>query len=130
MNVVHIIETDRAVEDVGTRLEDAAKTHQFGVINVVDMNAKMKSKGVDFEPRCIIYEVCNPHRAKEVLEHKLEISTALPCRISVYEEAGKTKLATLIPTQVLGLMGGDALQPVAESIQTDIFAMMDEAAGA
>ena len=55
-----------------------------------DLRAKMTEKGVEFTRECRIYEVCNPQQAKKVLEKNMEISTALPRRISVYEEGGVT----------------------------------------
>lgn len=129
MNMLYVKESSSPVNEMGGRLEKAAQNHQFGVINVVDLREKMHSKGVEFDPACMIYEVCNPHRAKEVLESKLEISTALPCRISIYEEGGKTKIATMLPTQVLGLFGAEGLDAVAESVERDLIAMIDEAVG-
>lgn len=126
MELLYIKETSSPVAEVGGRLERVAQNHQFGVINVIDLREKMHSKGVEFGPACIIYEVCNPHRAKEVLERKLEISTALPCRISVYKESGKTKVSTMLPTQVLGLFGAEDLDSVAESVQSDLISMIDE----
>ena len=33
----------------------------------------------------------------------MSVSTALPCRISIYEEGGKTVLATLKPTTLLAM---------------------------
>jgi uncharacterized protein (DUF302 family) len=127
MDMLHVKECDDSLEVVGARLEQAAQAHKFGVINIVDLKAKMASKGVEFGPECRVYEVCNPQRAKEVLESNLGISTALPCRISLYEENGKTKLATMLPTQVLGMFGEEDLKSVAESVEADIKAMMDEA---
>ena len=100
-------------------LKAAAKNHQFSVLNVTDLRAKLQSNDLDFTPACKVFDVCNPHRAKEVLESKLEISTALPCRISVYEEDGKTKVATLLPTQVLGMFGPEGLDSVAQSVEGD-----------
>jgi len=44
---------------------------------------------------CLIFEVCRPQQAKKVLEENMSISTMLPCRISLYEEGGKTILASL-----------------------------------
>ena len=129
MNMLYVKESSSPVAEMGGRLEKAAQNHQFGVINVVDLREKMHSKGVEFDPACMIYEVCNPHRAKEVLESKLEISTALPCRISIYEEGGQTKIATMLPTQVLGLFGAEGLDAVAESVERDLVAMIDEAVG-
>ena len=72
--------------------------HKFGVLGVHDLKAKMAEKGVEFARECRIYEVCNPQQARRVLERNMEISTALPCRVSVYEEGGITKLATIKPT--------------------------------
>ncbi len=129
MELLYIKTANGTIDEISERLEAAIQAHKFGVISIVDMNAKLKSKGVAFEPRCLIYEVCNPHRAKEVLESKLEISVALPCRISLYEENGEIKLATLRPTQVLGMFGDAGLLPVAESVEADIISMMDDAAG-
>lgn len=73
-------------------------------------------------------EVCNPHQAKRVLEANLEISTALPCRISVYEEAGRTRLATLKPTAVIGLFSNPELRGVAEEVEATLARIMEEAA--
>jgi uncharacterized protein (DUF302 family) len=46
----------------------------------------MAKKGVEFSKECLTYEVCNPFQAKKVLEANPSISTALPCRIAVFEE--------------------------------------------
>ena len=127
MDILYVKETSIPVDEMGARLEAAAKQHQFGVLNETDLRAKMQSKGVEFDPACKVFDVCNPHRAKVVLENKLEISTALPCRISVYEEDGKTKVATLLPTRVLGMFGAEGLDSVAHSVEIDLIAIIDEA---
>ena len=128
MELLYVKETSTSVDAMEDRLRTAAKNHQFSVLNVTDLRAKLQSNDLDFTPACKVFDVCNPHRAKEVLESKLEISTALPCRISVYEEAGKTRVATLLPTQVLGMFGAEDLDPVAQSVETDLIAIIDEAA--
>ena len=127
MDIIYVKETLIPVDEMGARLEAAAKQHQFGVLNETDLRAKMQSKGVEFAPACKVFDVCNPHRAKVVLENKMEISTALPCRISVYEEGGKTKVATLLPTQVLGMFGAEDLDSIAQSVESDLMAIIDEA---
>jgi uncharacterized protein (DUF302 family) len=127
MNLLYIRETTDSAEAVGARLEKAAAAHKFGVLGMIDLKEKMASRGVEFGPRCRIYEVCNPASAKRVLEKNMTVSTALPCRISVYEEGGKVKLATLLPTQVLGLFGSPEIAPVAQEVEREIKAIMDEA---
>jgi len=129
MNILYERTAEGSLDEIGARLEEAAKAHQFGVLNIVDLKAKIMSKGVDFVPECRVYEVCNPHRAKEVLERKMSISTALPCRISLYQENGKTILSTLLPTQTLGMFEASDLMGAAQEVENDIKAIMDEATG-
>jgi uncharacterized protein (DUF302 family) len=89
----------------------------------------MAKKGVAFGRECRIFEVCNPHQAKRVLEANLEVSTALPCRISVYEEGGVTKLATIKPTALIALYESPDLRGAAEEVEQALVRIMDEAAG-
>lgn len=129
MNILYEKAATGSLDEIGTRLEQAAKNHQFGILNIVDLKAKIISKGVDFVPECRVVEMCNPHRAKEVLERKLSISTVLPCRISLYQEKGKTILSTLLPTRTLGLFEAPDLMSAAQAVESDIKAIMNEAAG-
>jgi len=128
MNMLYVKEARGTVAEIGKRLETAVKAHKFGVIGVIDLKGKMAEKGVEFGNACLIYEVCNPMRAKQVLEKDMRISTALPCRISVYEESGAVKIATLLPTETLALFSVPELAQVAQEVETEIKAMMDEAA--
>jgi uncharacterized protein (DUF302 family) len=88
----------------------------------------MAKKGVEFAHECLIFEVCQPQQAKKVLEQNLSISTALPCRISIYEENGKTILATLKPSTLLAMFNEPQLQSVAQEVEDTIVKIMNEAA--
>ncbi len=127
MNVLYEREANQTVESVGKRLEEAVKAHKFGVIAVIDLKAKMAEKGVEFGNACKIYEVCNPVQAKRVLDNDMSIATALPCRIAVYEEKNRVKVATMLPTQMLALFSVPDLAPVAQDVEGQIKAMIDEA---
>ena len=120
-------EAKGTVEQVQRKLEEATKANKFGVMAVINLKEKMAAKGVDFGPQCMIIEVCNPVQAKKALEANLSISTALPCRISIYEEAGKVKVATLRPTALLGLFGNPEVQPVAKEVEAVILRIIDAA---
>ena len=130
MNILYEKTAEGSIDEVGARLEEAAQNHKFGVLGIIDLKAKMTGKGVEFGPECRIYEVCNPQRAKQVLEKNLSMATALPCRIALYEAEGKVTLSTLLPTEVLGMFGTLELAPVAQDVENDIKALMDEAARA
>ena len=126
--MLHIVESRKTLEEVVRDLDVAVTRHQFGVLGVHDLRAAMAKKGVPFARECRIFEVCNPHQAKKVLEANLEISTALPCRISVYEEGGITKLATIKPTALIALYASPELKEVAEDVETTLERIMAEAA--
>ena len=126
--MLHVVESTKPLTQLAADLEQAVTRHKFGVLGVHDLKAKMAEKGVPFARECRIFEVCNPHQAKKVLEANLEISTALPCRISVYEEGGKTRLATIKPAALIGLYGTPELKSVAEEVEDTMVRIMAEAA--
>ena len=115
--MLYRVESRKTLAEIASGLEAAAQKHKFGVIAVHDLKAKMKEKGVEFERECLIYEVCNPHQAKKVLEANAEISTVLPCRISVYSEGAGLTLATLRPTALIDLFQTPALRAVAQEVE-------------
>lgn len=130
MNILYEKTAEGSIEEVGARLEQAAQNHKFGVLGIIDLKAKMAGKGVEFGPECRIYEVCNPHSAKLVLEKNLSIATALPCRIALCRAAGNVTLSTLLPTELLSMFETPGLAEVAKDVENDLKAMMDEAAKA
>ena len=126
--MLHIVESRKPVDRVARELEAAVVRHKFGVLGVHDLKAKMADKGVAFDRECRVFEVCNPQQAKKVLETNLEISTALPCRIALYEDGGITKLATIKPTAMLALYSAAGLESVARDVEVALEAIMAEAA--
>jgi uncharacterized protein (DUF302 family) len=126
--MLHVVRSSKPLDQVAKDLEAAVTRHKFGVLGVHDLRAKMAEKGVDFARDCRIFEVCNPHQAKKVLEANLEISTALPCRISVYGEGGRTVLATIKPTAMIDLYPNPELRGVALEVEATLVRIMDEAA--
>jgi uncharacterized protein (DUF302 family) len=127
--MLYRVQSANGLAEVAQRLEAAGLKYKFGVLAVHDLKAKMKEKGVDFERDCLIYEVCNPQQAKRVLEANAEVSTALPCRISMYREGGGVTLAMLRPTALLDLFQIPGLHAIAEEVEEVMVKMMNEAAG-
>jgi uncharacterized protein (DUF302 family) len=125
--MLYVREARGSIDEVAKRLEAAAADNKFGVLGVHDLKQKMNAKGVEFGPECRIFEVCNPVKAKTVLEADMTISNALPCRISVYEEAGTVKVSTLKPTAVLGLFDRPELEAVAQEVEDAMVRIIDAA---
>ena len=122
--------THKTVSDTAAALDAAVQAHHFGVMQVHNLKETMLKKGVEFTRDCLIFEVCQPQQAKRVLDENMSVSTALPCRISIYEEGGQTILATLKPTTLLAMFNTPQLAGVAQDVEATIIAIMEDAASA
>ncbi len=122
------LSTNNTVGETAVALQAAVQANHFGVMQIHNLKETMAKKGVEFARECLIFEVCQPHQAKKVLDENMNVSTALPCRISIYEEGGKTILATLKPTTLLALFNTPQLKGVAQEVEDTILKIMKEAA--
>jgi uncharacterized protein (DUF302 family) len=120
--------TDKTVSETAAALRTAVEANHFGVMQVHNLKETMSKKGVEFARECLIFEVCQPQQAKKVLDQNMSVSTALPCRISIYEERGKTVLAALKPTVLLAMFNTPQLEDVAQEVETTMVKIMKEAA--
>lgn len=124
----HIVETTKPFEQASTDLELAVKNHQFGVLHVHDLGKTLRGKGIDFKEECRVFEVCNPGQAARVLSEDMRLNMALPCRISVYTERGKTFIGMIKPAAMLGVLSqSTALLAVANEVETATIQMLNEA---
>jgi uncharacterized protein (DUF302 family) len=124
----YIVETGKSFDLASADLESAVKRHAFGVLHIHDLGATLRSKGIAFEEECKVFEVCNPGKAAKVLATDMRLNMALPCRISVFTEKGKTKIGLIKPVQMLSALSQDAaLVQVAKEVEESTMRMVDEA---
>ncbi|MBI5435842.1 MAG: DUF302 domain-containing protein [Nitrosomonadales bacterium] len=122
----YIVESSKTFEQAATDLEAAVKRNEFGVLHIHDLGNTLRSKGIAFAEQCKVFEVCNPKQAGKVLATDMRLNMALPCRISVYTEQGKTRIGMIKPVPMLAALSQDAtLVQVAQEAKTR--KMMDEA---
>lgn len=125
----YIVETSKSVEQAATDLQAAVLRHKFGVMHVNNLQEALKKKGVNFPNACQIIEICNPQNAKDVMTEDMDLNMALPCRVSVYSENGKTKIGMIRPTFMLkALSTSPKLVQIAEKVEVAIIDMIDDAA--
>ena len=124
----YIVESNKSFEQAATDLDAAVKKHGFGVLHVHDLGATLREKGVPFAEECRVFEVCNPQQAARVLASDMRLNMALPCRISVYSEQGKTRIGLIEPKQMLSALSQDPdLMQVAAEVEEQVIRMVDEA---
>jgi len=124
----YVVETGKTFEQAAVDLEAAVKRNEFGVLHIHDLGNTLRSKGVTFAEQCKVFEVCNPTQAVKVLSTDMNLNMALPCRISVYTENGKTKIGMIKPVPMLSALSQDpTLVSVAKEVETRTIKMIDEA---
>lgn len=123
-----IVDTPKTVAQATADLEAAVKQHGFGVLHVHDLHQTLNAKGVPFSRACRVLEVCNPHQAKAVLEADMSLNMALPCRISVWEQDGVTRIGTISPRAMLSMLSDSPeLAKVADEVETTLNAIIRDA---
>jgi uncharacterized protein (DUF302 family) len=126
--VKYVVTSGKSVEQAAADLEAAVKQHGFGVLHTYDLKHTLAGKGVELPHECRILEVCNPHQAARVLSADMAMNMALPCRISVYEEGGETRIGMIRPTALLAsLSESPGLRDVAEEVEQATIRMIDDA---
>ncbi len=123
------VESSKPLEEVRQKLEETAKSKGFGVMSVHEVTNILQSKGHPISYGCVIVEICQPKAASQVLSKRPDISTAMPCRVSIYEENGKTVLATISPLQMIEMFNEPELKDIAQEIESTVKEIMEESAG-
>jgi uncharacterized protein (DUF302 family) len=124
----YIVESAKTFDQAAQDLDAAVKAHGFGVLHVHDLGNTLRAKGQPFTEQCKVFEVCNPAQAAKVLAADMRINMALPCRISVFSEHGRTRIGMLRPTQMLApLSQAPGLAQVATEVEQATIRMIDAA---
>lgn len=124
----YIVESKKSFEQAADDLDAAVKRHGFGVLFVHDIGNTLRGKGVEFVNQCRVFEVCNPLQASKVMASDMKLNMALPCRISVYTEEGKTLIGMIKPSGILTTLSQDpALEVIAKEVEAKTMLMIDEA---
>ncbi len=121
------VRSRKPIGEVRQKFEDASAAKKFGVQGIHNVTATLQGKGLVFDRKLYIYEVCNPGYAKKVLDQNIRIATALPCRVTIYVDGDEVVLDTIRPTMMLRMFDEPALEGVAKEVETAITEIMQEA---
>jgi uncharacterized protein (DUF302 family) len=125
--MLYVRQARGSFDDVAERIQSAAAIHHFGILAMHDLKDKLAAQGLALARECRIFEMCNAARTKKALESNPGVSTALPMRISVYEEGGAVKVAMLRPLSMLELVGDHDLIPLATEAEQVMMEIIEDA---
>ena len=120
--------SEQSVDTLFQRVQEAAKANGFGVLHTYDFKQILAGKGFELPQEVRVLEVCNPAQAHQVLGMDVALNMMLPCRISVYEDGGRTAVGMVPPTELLGLVSRDArIHSAAREVESSMERIIEQA---
>ena len=117
---------DEAVERAKALLAEEG----FGVLCEIDVTKTLKEKiGADFAPYRIL-GACNPRFAHAALTREPQLGLLLPCNVVITRRDDRTEVSAIDARALLGIVGNDELQGVADEVNahlTRVLARISEA---
>jgi len=107
------VESSKSLEEIRKTLEEKAKEKGFGVMAVHEVTNILENKGFPIDYTLVIYEVCMPKAASEVLKKNPYIS------------GNRYILSTIKPTYMIDLYKEPELKGVAEEVENLIKEIME-----
>lgn len=108
------------------RTREALAEHGFGVLTEIDMTATLAEKtGAQIEPYRIL-GACRPPLAQQAVEADPRIGVLLPCNVVVRTEGESTVVEALDPKLMASVIGGGALDEVANDATQRLDAALAE----
>lgn len=95
-----------ALPAVREMLVSALEARNYAIINVLDVQQGLASRGIDAHPLQLV-EFCNLTRAYTITRHVPEFELFAPCRVALFEKDGKTTVMVHRPAHVLSLLAKD-----------------------
>jgi uncharacterized protein (DUF302 family) len=115
------ISYDSAVEKVTAALKEEG----FGVLTTIDVKKTLKEKiDADFKPY-VILGACNPNLAHRALTTNDNVGLLLACNVVVAETDSGSEIGIIDPTAMMGVLGTDALEPVAAEAHERLSRVLD-----
>ncbi len=98
---------DRAFEDV----QAALKAADSACCTATTSERRWPTRALTCPTHVWCWRYCNPRQAAEVLAIDMSLNMALPCRLSIYEDHGKTFIGMVPPGAQLSLISENAQIP-------------------
>ena len=117
--------SNNSVQEVVNSIKEVASKYSFGVLNVLNIQETLKSKGKNLENECQIIDICKPSYAEEFLNEDISLSIIMPCRIAVYTQDGETTIALNSIVQLVDDINPDLIE-LAQRVQEELLELIDE----
>ncbi|MBS3092662.1 DUF302 domain-containing protein [Candidatus Pacearchaeota archaeon] len=95
----YIVETEKSFDEAIVSVLKEVEQKGWTLFQIYDVKERLAAKGFEQKPLKII-EICLGKYANNFLNKNRLISLCMPCKINIFEENGKVKIAGMKPTMI------------------------------
>lgn len=117
---IFVQEINLSFEESINRLIKGLSDQKFGVLSTIPLSDKFLDKGLEFEGKIRILDVCNPIEAYSVYKIDPLAVNFLPCKFVVREDKGKVTIEMIRPTDLIRLLNNNELTQFALKIENQL----------
>lgn len=122
---IFVQEIHLSFEETINRLIKELSEHKFGVVSTIPLSDKFLDKGLEFEGKIRILDVCNPIEAYSVYKIDPLAVNFLPCKFLVREDKGKVTIEMIRPTDLIRLLNNNELTQFALKIENQLLEVVN-----
>ena len=122
---IFVQEIHLSFEETINRLIKELSEHKFGVLSTIPLSDKFLDKGLEFEGKIRILDVCNPIEAYSVYKIDPLAVNFLPCKFVVREDKGKVTIEMIRPTDLIRLLNNNELTQFALKIENQLLKVVN-----
>jgi|GEM_PF-377210 len=89
------ITSDLSIDKIADKVQTESNNYKFALLKTYNYHEIVESKGFPIKRKVFIYEICQAKTASLLLADFPHFSIFMPCKLAVYEDNGKTIIATM-----------------------------------
>lgn len=125
LNIEYARESREPVKKAVENLTQELAKRGFGVLSNIDVKNIINEKLGENMEEYVILDVCSPKHAKRAIDAHKEVGLILPCKITVYEENGKTQVSLYRPTKAVDVLKFSDLDSLAREVEDQLKQAVD-----
>jgi len=85
----------QSIGNISEKVPSVCEKYKFALLQTYNYHEIVESKGFPIKRKVFIYEVCQAKTAAAMLTDFPHFSIFMPCKLAIYENDGKTVIATM-----------------------------------
>lgn len=122
----YIKKTNKPYSVVIDELVERFSVESFGLLCKIDLNENYRTKGIDFDTKYTILELCNAFHSYDALLIDPRALYFLPCKIIVTEQQGVGVIKMVRPTSLISYLKNHELSDFASRIEKMLISTIEK----